>query len=459
MTDTTEDIRFHLHAEQSVLGALMLDNDAIDLIEVPLGEEHFGREDHRRIYRTITGLIASGKPADVVTVDAALGEIGLSAQCGGIAYLGEMAASVMSMVTIRRYAEIVVERATLRALMAASDQIATMALSPAMRLADKLVAAQGALMAVCDGASAKRREPQHIADILARHRVAMEERAAGKAPVISTGFGDLDDLLGGGLRPGQFVLVAARPGMGKSSLGLQIAQAAAARGITSLLCSQEMPEIELADRVVCIAGGIRMDAIRGQKALNTWDMERYDHTVRQMSATPLVMDDQPSLSLIDVATKARQVRRKRGLGLLAIDYVQLMSGSGDSRNAELERISRGLKQLAKEMSIPVVAMAQLNRSLESRPDKRPHLSDLRDCGGLEQDADVVIAIYRDETYHSESLDKGTAELLVRKNRQGAMGDCRLAWQGEFARFAPLDVQAWLQGREAAAPMRRARGLD
>src|SRR5574337_690934 len=406
-----------VEAEQSVIGAVLIDNGAMDRIAAPLLAEHFSREDHRRIWRAILRLIGAGRPADVVTVFEAMESSGEASGCGGWAYLGEIAMATHSAANVRRYAEIVVERAALRSLAAASDEIAGLVADPSMTLGEKIQAAQGRVMAVQDAGSVRRTEPQHIRDALMRHTDVIDARQEGKVCGLQTGFDDLDRLLNGGLRAGQLVIVAARPGMGKTSLALQLAHHAAAAGTPALFLSQEMSEADITDRILAL------------------------HEL------PLYLDDQPALSLLDVASKARKVQRKVGrLGLLVIDYLQLMTGTGDNRNAELERISRGLKQLAKELGIPVVALSQLSRKCEERPNKRPMTSDLRDSGAIEQDADVIAFVYRDELYNPDSPDSGTAEILVRKNRQGRIGDARLAWRGECAAFGNLDAYAWQEMR-------------
>lgn len=235
--------------------------------------------------------------------------------------------------------------------------------------------------------------------------------------------------------------------MGKTSLALQIAKHAAACGVQALVCSQEMPEADITDRLIATSHGIALARlVSGELSREEWS--RYSEALVELHELPLYLDEQPAMTLLDVATKARKVLRTAGrLGLVVIDYLQLMSGTGDNRNAELERISRGLKQLAKEMSVPVLALSQLSRECEKRPNKRPLTSDLRDSGSLEQDADMILCLYRDEVYNPDSPDAGTAEILVRKNRQGRIGEARLAWRGECAAFGNLDAGAWQAERQ------------
>lgn len=441
-----------IEAEQSVIGALLLDNNAMDRISVPLVAEHFAREDHRRIWRAIARLMADGKPADVVTVFEALQSSGEAAQCGGLAYLGEIAAATYSAANVRRYAEIVVERAAIRALAVAGDGIGELVRDASIASDEKIRAAQAMVMAVTDAATAHRQTPQPVNDALMRYCDALQARGDGGERGISSGFASLDELLNGGFRPGQVAIAAGRPGMGKTSFGLQVATAAALKGIPALFLSQEMSEQDVMDRVFATAYGIPLASlVAGCLPDEEWG--RLTAAMGVLRGVPLFIDDQPALSLLDVSSKARKLQRTAGLRIIVLDYIQLMAGTGDNRNAELERISRGLKQLAKELAVPILALAQLSRKCEERPNKRPFASDLRDSGSLEQDADVILALYRDELYNPDSPDKGTAEVLVRKNRQGRIGEVRLAWRGECAAFGHLDADAWATQRRQEAERR------
>jgi len=455
-----------IEVEGGVLGTLLLDGAAFDRITVPLAAEHFAREDHRRIFGAIQALLADGKPADVITVAEHLEAQGLAEACGGLAYLAELANGMWSAAGIGRYAELLVERAQLRALLAATAEIHDLATAHGLTVAEKLQQAQARMQAVAEGAATGKPTPQRIADAAMRHLQRLDARQAGEIQCLPTGFADLDRLLNGGMRDGQLILVAARPGMGKTSLALQIAGHVAEGGNPALFCSQEMGEGDLMDRIHAARARIHLGNLVAGR-LERDEYERLSASLGALRDQPLFLDEQPALTLADVAVKARSVRRTAGLRLLVIDYIQLMTGTGDNRNAEIERISRGLKQLAKELSIPVVALSQLSRECEKRPNKRPQASDLRDSGSLEQDADVIAFVYRDEAYNPDSPDKGTAEILLRKNRQGSTGDVRLGWRGEFAAFSNLDMAAWAEQRRQAAeqraleqPMnRRRRGFD
>jgi len=454
-------------AEQGVLGALLNDGEAFDRIAVSLRPEHFYREDHRLIFRTIAEAVASGKPADVLSVDNALKMQGKERAAGGFAYLVDLANSMPSSALIKRHAEIVVEHAQLRGLLAASGEIAQMAQEASITTAEKVARAQALIQAIGDNAALGKPTPQRLADAAARHMTRMQERTTGEEDAIPTGFTDLDLLLNGGFRRGQLVFIAGRPAMGKTSLALQMALAVAKHGQPALVCSQEMPERDLMDRVYALQSGVTLETIIKGNLVGQ-ERDRINSASALFAQIPLFIDEQSSLTFLDVATKARYVRRQcNGLGLVVVDYLQLMAGQGDSRNdsrnTEIEQISRSLKALAKELRVPVVALSQLNRGLEQRPNKRPLLADLRDSGSIEQDGDIVMFIYRDEVYNEKSLDLGTAEILVRKHRQGRPGQVRLAWRGECTAFGDLDHSAWQEyrrvekeKREADKPMRRNR---
>lgn len=456
-----------LEAEQGVLGALMLDRGAIDRLAVPLRAEHFGREDHRKIFAAITECIARNEPADILSVAEALETRGEARQTGGLAYLAEIANGTPSAVLIRRHAEIVIERAQLRNLMSATGDILEMTRAPGMPVREKIDRAQALIQSVTDGVATNHPTPQRLSEVMKRHLVRLDERKAGQVQAVSTGFAALDRQLNGGLRAGQLVLIAARPSMGKTSLALQIADSVAQDGRVALFCSQEMPESDIADRLIAVQRRMNLGNLTSGEEMTREEWDKVTCAMRNSLDSTLHIDEQGSLTLTDVATKARRVKRTAGrLDLVVVDYIQLMSGAGDNRNAEIERISRGLKQLAKDLGIPVVALSQLSRECEKRPNKRPMNSDLRDSGSLEQDADIIAFVYRDEVYNPDSQDKGTAEILVRKNRQGAIGDVRLAWQGFCAAFADLDFAAWHESRrqeverkEREKPMRHRRGFD
>lgn len=442
-------------AEQSLLGGLMLDNGAIDRISGIL-PEHFYRDDHRRIYRAIARLLQAGQAADVVTVWAALEASGEGDQAGGMAYLGEIANSTPSAANIKRYAEIVRERALERSLMAVGDQIVATVDDRSLTVAEKLNRAQALVMSLTEGAAP--REPRLLRDVLVSVVEGMEQRMSGQTMGVPTGLSDLDAALGGSLQPGDLILIAGRPASGKTSLGVQIAQDRALAGGVPLVLSMEMTAAQLGSRMVASVGRVPLgDVIHARMEGDTAD--RVEGAIARLSEARMVIDDQPALTVMDVRAKARSCRRKHGLDLVVVDYLQLMQGDGNNRNAELEEISRGLKALAKELNVPVVALSQLSRKCVDRPNKRPEMSDLRDSGALEQDADVVMFVYRDEEYNPDSPDAGTAEILIRKQRQGATGMVRLTFMGQYTRFENCAYQASRRSADLKPKTRRRYGDD
>lgn len=440
-------------AEASVIGALLLDPSSADQVG-PLRPGHFFAEHNRLIIAEILSMIAAGKPVDAVTVAEELHDSGLAEQTGGLAYLGELAANTPSARSMSRYAATVVGKALERQLLAASisirDTVAGIGSSE-----EKLAAAQTAVMSISEAVAS--RLPRSIRDILIDAAGVLETRSSGIARCLSTGFVDLDRQLSGGLRPGNVVILAGRPAMGKTSLAVNIAYQVAKGGSTALVLSMEMSEQELADRLIAQAGGVYLSDVLAGK-MDGEPGDRIMTAVGMLQDLPLVIDDQGGLSLFDVASKARSVRRRHGLSLLVIDYLQLMSGDGDSRNQQIDAMTRGLKALAKELDIPVIVLSQLSRKCEERTNRRPIPSDLRDSGAIEQDADVILFVYRDEIYNENSGDKGTAEILISKNRQGATGMVRMAYQGCYTRFTDL-APGWIpESREEHKPMRR-RGMN
>lgn len=420
-------------AEQSVIGALLMPGStAIDRIG-QLKPGHFFAEAHRVIFSEIMAMASQGISVDPVTVAERLDAAGLSDKTGGLAYLGELAANTPSSANAGRYAQVVAEKSLERELVAAADRIQAIAAGVGST-AEKLAAAQSAIMVISEAAAPKR--PQTIREVLVRAVAAIERRGEGADSAMSTGFDDLDRKLSGGFRRGNLVIIAGRPGMGKTALAAGMAFNAACAGVPTLFSSMEMGDTELADRLVAVAGRVPLDDIlAGNMEGDSGD--RIMAGTAKLHELPLVIDEQGGLTFFDIASKARSVKRQHGLGLLVIDYLQLASGDGENRNSQIEGITRSLKALAKELDIPIVALSQLSRNCEARPNKRPMLSDLRESGAIEQDADVVLMCYRDEYYRPDSPDTGTAEIIVAKNRQGATGMARLAYIANQTRFETL----------------------
>lgn len=417
-----------VEAEQSVLGALLMDNDSVDRMG-DLRAEHFFRGDHRAIFAAVMAAIEGGKPADPLTVGDKLPEI-------GIEYLNALAMNTPSSANIGRYAEIVRERAQKRGLLAIASDIEAMTLVEQSPAAGELIdAVQGRIDALSE--SAVKSEPVRVGDDLANYVDELERRREGGVRAIPTGFDDLDALLSGGIRRGEVVVVAARPKIGKTALALAIARNVAHdHGV--LVLEMEMPKTQIHDRNMAATGRIALDRLLNPSKLDKQDWDRVTAAMGRMTEWNLHIDDQGGLRLLDVRTKARSVKRRYGLDLLVIDYLQLMEADGDNRNAQIESITRGIKALAKELNIGIVLLSQLNRQLESRPNKRPMPSDLRDSGGIEQDCDVAIFLYSDAVYNPDSPDKGIVEAHVALNRQGANGTVGLAYIGEQTRFENLE---------------------
>ena len=435
-------------SEHAILGALLRHPDAIDRIGA-LKPKHFHSEAHSHIMAAIIGLVSAGKPVDAVTVAVDLHARGLEQTTGGLAYLGELAANSASSRSVKHHADIVIGKAMERELIEASETIREVVTGNGSTK-DKLSASQAAVMAITESITVN--HPRMLRDVLIDSIDVLEQRASGDVACLSTGFTDIDRQLSGGMRPGNLLVLAGRPGMGKTGLGLNVAYNASRSKATTLFLSLEMPQQELSDRLIAQAGSVYLsEVIDGNMAGESGD--RIMAAVASLQDLPLVIDDQGGIGLFDVTTKARSVKRKHGLDFMVIDYLQLMSGEGDNRNQEIERITRGLKTLAKELNIPIMVLSQLSRKCEERTNKRPLNSDLRESGAIEQDADVILFVYRDEEYNEDSPDKGTAEVIISKNRQGRTGMVRMAYQGCYTRFADLD-KSWKPEYQDEQPKRR-----
>ena len=431
-----------VEAEQSVLGGLLLENASFDRIADRIAETDFYRDEHRRIFRQIRRLLERGKPVDAVTVAESLDTAGEGSETGGLAYLGELAANTPSAANIVRYAEIVRDRALLRQLVTAGDEIADSALNPVGRDPKQLLdEAEAKVFAIAEGGFRHQTGFQHINPLLTQVVERIQELHDRDNPSeitgIPTGYNDLDNRTSG-LQPGDLLIVAGRPSMGKTSFALNMAEHVAIEvGLPVAVFSMEMGGAQLAMRMLSSVG--RLDAHRVRTGrLNDDEWARLSFALGKMHEAPLYIDETPALNPIDLRARARRLCRQCGkLGLIVIDYLQLMSaanGGGENRATEISEISRSLKGLAKELSVPVIALSQLNRSLEQRPNKRPVMSDLRESGAIEQDADVIMFIYRDEVYHPDTPDKCTAEIIIGKQRNGPIGTVRLAFLGEYTRF-------------------------
>jgi replicative DNA helicase len=439
-----------IEAEQSVLGGLLLDNGAWDRAADVLKDDDFYRYEHRLIFAAVGALIGHSKPADVITVFEQLQSLGKAAECGGLAYLNALAQSVPSAANLRRYAEIVRERAILRKLIAASDDIATQAFNPQGKQVSQILdEAEGKIFKIGEEGQRSKQGFQGMDTLVMQliDRVTeLAENGADDVTGVRTGFFELDRMTAG-LQGGDLIILAARPSMGKTAFALNIAEnVAVAEGLPVVVFSMEMGASQLALRMVGSLGRIDQSGLRTGK-LRDDDWGRLTEAVDKLSKSSIFIDETPALNTAELRARARRQARQCGkLGLIVIDYLQLMSGSGSSSNenraTEISEISRGLKALAKELNCPVIALSQLNRSVETRTDKRPMMSDLRESGAIEQDADVIMFIYRDDYYNREdSKVPGTAEIIIGKQRNGPVGALHLAFLKPLTKFDNLAPDA------------------
>lgn len=430
-----------VEAEQSVLGGLLLENEALDKVADLIAASDFYRHDHRVIYEHISRLIELNKPADIVTVAESLDSTAELNSVGGIAYLGALAQNTPSAANIRRYAEIVRERAVMRNLVEIGSSIAESAFNPQGKDAAQLLdEAEARIFALAEGG---KRSSEGFIDIKTllpqvadRIDQLFQRDSTSDVTGISTGFADLDSMTSG-MQPGDLVIVAGRPSMGKTAFSLNIAENVALdSALPVAVFSMEMGAAQLAMRMIGSVGRLDQHRMRTGR-LEDEDWVRLTTALGKLNDAPIYIDESAGLNALEVRARARRLHRQHGkLGLIVIDYLQLMSANrpGENRATEISEISRALKALAKELDVPVIALSQLNRGLEQRPNKRPVMSDLRESGAIEQDADVILFIYRDQVYNPDSPDKGTAEIIIGKQRNGPIGTVRLTFLGEHTRF-------------------------
>jgi replicative DNA helicase len=433
-----------VEAESSVLGGLLLDNSAWDRVGDLLVDGDFYRYEHKQVYAAISALVNTSRPADVITVYEHLQALGKAEEVGGLGYLNALAQYVPSASNIRRYAEIVRERAILRKLVTASDEIATNAFNTQGRaVAQILDEAEQKIFNIGEEGSRMKQGfqamPQLVVDLLDR----VQEMADNQNDItgVPTGFVDFDRMTSG-MQPGDLIVLAARPSMGKTALAINIAEHVAVNeGLPVAVFSMEMGASQLAVRIVGSIGRVDQGHLRTGK-LSDDEWPRLTEAIEKLRNVSLHIDETPGLTPSELRANARRLARQCGkLGLIVVDYLQLMSGSssssGDNRATEIGEISRGLKMLAKELQCPVIALSQLNRSVEQRTDKRPMMSDLRESGAIEQDADVIMFIYRDDYYNKESKEPGVAEIIIGKQRNGPTGTIKLAFLKPLTKFESL----------------------
>jgi replicative DNA helicase len=434
---------YSVEAEQSVLGGLMLDNTAWEKIADLLTDADFYRADHRQIYRHISMLIEDNKPADALTVAESLERSAKLDDVGGQAYLGSLAVNTPSAANIRRYAEIVRERAIMRRLAEVGTGITDSVFNPLGRSAKELLdTAEKEVFAIAEAGARGRQGFVDIQPLLTKvvERIDTLYKRDNPSDVtgIATGFTDLDRMTSG-LQPGDLVVVAGRPSMGKTAFALNVAEhVALAEKMPAAIFSMEMSGPQLVMRMLGSLGRLDQHKMR-TGALNDDDWQKLTTSVGRLNEAPIFIDESGMLNPTELRGRARRLHRQQGgpgLGLIVVDYLQLMEtgNSMENRATEVAEISRALKAVAKELNVPVMALSQLNRGLEQRPNKRPVMSDLRESGAIEQDADLILFIYRDEVYNQESPDKGTAEIIIGKQRNGPIGTVKLTFLGQYTRF-------------------------
>ena len=436
-----------VESEQSVLGGLMLDNNAFDQVADVLTPDDFYRREHRVIYEKIQQMCSEGRPADIVTVYGELEAEDKAREIGGLAYLNSLVNSTPAAANIRRYAEIVRDRSILRQLITAGEEIATSALSPeAADVPTLLDQAQAKVFAIDEKSNKGKRGFRVLEELAGEVTQEVQQlyqmRNTDDVTGLPTSFKILDRMTSG-LQKGDLIIVAGRPSMGKTSFAMNIAEYA---GLTLkmpvAIFSMEMSSVQLAKRLICSVGRIDAQKLRRGR-LDDADWARYTETVGLMSKAPFYIDDTGALTVNELRSRVRRLVRKTGpLALVVVDYLQLMSGSATKNNSEnrateISEISRGLKSLAKEMDVPVIALSQLNRGVDARTDKRPVMSDLRESGAIEQDADIIMFIYRDWVYHKDTADPNVAEIIIGKQRNGPTGTVNMRFDGQFTRFDNL----------------------
>lgn len=451
----------NLEAEQSVLGAVLFSGGALDeAVSAGLKAADFSREDHQLIFTGMMSLLENEQPIDLVTLAETLKKAGTLEKVGGPAYLAQLADAVGTAANVRHYAGIVREKSALRQIERASINAQAMIHDPAAESASALQALEAEILAVWAGRNGHGRPPRLDQETVTASLVAMEERAKTKSlPGVLSGFYDLDRLTSG-FQPSDLVIVAGRSSMGKTALALNFTLNA---HVPVVFFSLEMSAEQLRQRLLARLSGVDGLKIKSGQELTTDDFGRLLLAAESLAEREIYVDESSGLTVLDVRSRVRSLEMRlrhegRHIGLVVVDYLQLMRGIGENREQEVASLSRGLKALAKELQVPVMALAQLNRQVEGRGDKRPLLSDLRESGAIEQDADLVMFVYRDEVYNPNSPDAGIAEILIRKQRNGPIGIVYLTWRAECSAFdsASRETIEIMRGRK---PPQRKRDHD
>ncbi len=430
-----------VEAEQAVIGSMLTDRDAvISAIEV-LKEEDFYREDNKTIYEAILNLYNRSEPIDIITLKAELTSMGMFDKIGGLEYIVGLPEKVPKTAIVEKYISIVKEKSELRRLIKAANEIIEQGYDPTENIDDIMNSAEKKIFNIMQDKDQKSYSP--IKDVLIDAFTELEQLYNQKQHItgVPTGFIDLDYKTAG-LHNSDLILIAARPAMGKSAFALNIATNAALKAkVPAVLFSLEMSKEQMVNRILCSEAMVDSNKVRTGK-IDDDDWIKLADTMGDLSEAPIYIDDTPGISINEIRAKCRKLKLEKNIGLVVIDYLQLVQGSSKraqgSREQEISEISRSLKILAKEINVPVIALSQLSRAPEQRPDHRPMLSDLRESGAIEQDADIVMFLYRDDYYNEDSEDKGLAEVIVAKHRAGSTGTVKLVWLGNYTKFANME---------------------
>lgn len=429
-----------IDAEQAVLGSMLTDKDAVNAAIETLKEDAFYRDDNRAIYQAIINLYSKSEPIDIITLKDELESMDKFEQIGGYEYLASLPDKVPTTANVQKYIKIVEEKAILRKLIKTANEIIELGYSPTEDVEDIMDGAEKKIFDIMQSKNQKGYTP--IKDVLVESFTKLEELYNRKQHVtgVPTGFSELDYKTAG-LHGSELILVAARPAMGKTAFALNIAANAALRGNTAVaVFSLEMSKDQLVNRILCSEAMVDSNKVRTGK-LEEDDWVKLAGAIGPLSETDIYIDDTPGISVMEIRTKCRKLKMEKNIGLVVIDYLQLIQGSNKragSREQEISEISRSLKILAKEINVPVIALSQLSRAVEQRPDHRPMLSDLRESGAIEQDADIVMFLYRDDYYNKESEKKDIAEVIIAKQRGGSTGTVELLWMGNYTKFVNLE---------------------
>lgn len=430
-----------VEAEQAVIGSMLTDRDAvISAIEV-LKEEDFYREDNKTIYEAILNLYNRSEPIDIITLKAELTSMGMFDKIGGLEYIVGLPEKVPTTANVEKYISIVKEKSELRRLIKAANEIIEQGYDPTENIDDIMNSAEKKIFNIMQDKDQKSYSP--IKDVLIDAFTELEQLYNQKQHItgVPTGFIDLDYKTAG-LHNSDLILIAARPAMGKSAFALNIATNAALKAkVPAVLFSLEMSKEQMVNRILCSEAMVDSNKVRTGK-IDDDDWIKLADTMGDLSEAPIYIDDTPGISINEIRAKCRKLKLEKNIGLVVIDYLQLVQGSSKraqgSREQEISEISRSLKILAKEINVPVIALSQLSRAPEQRPDHRPMLSDLRESGAIEQDADIVMFLYRDDYYNEDSEDKGLVEVIVAKHRAGSTGTVKLVWLGNYTKFANME---------------------